>query len=465
MIRIKQRTQPWMSTEMIKLINLRDTYLRQFRKSKNQSDYELFIYHRNQVKYQKEKDKSQYYINVVNENKNRPKKLWQLLKEVGSSTKCKTKESSISLDIGNELCFDKVKVATHFNDFFTYNAASLVNKLPACSGQFGQSHVVEFYRNKHVTEDMFSLANVTVGQVSKILHSISLTHIINLSITTGGIPDDFKMTRIVPLYKKNSKTHVGNYRPISVLSVIAKVFEKVVFMQLSDYLSKNRLLYEFQSGFRSSYSTDTCLIHLTDYIKLENGKGNFTGMVLLDLQKAFDTVDHTILLNKLKWLGADDLTVQWFISYLTGRTQVTDIGGTMSEPKGVTCGVPQGSILGPLLFLLYVNDMASAVRCKLLLYADDSALIASGKNVADIESTLSSELEYVSNWLMDNKLSLHLGKTQSILFGTKRRLSTGVKLNVICNGNVIELKSNVTYLGVTLDQFLSGGNYSFQHPL
>ena len=187
---------------------------------------------------------------------------------------------------------------------------------------------------------MFSLANVTVGQVSKILHSMSsskatgldeipakylkdgssvisklLTHIINLSITTGSIPDDLKMARIVPLYKKNSKTHVGNYRPISVLSVISKVFEKVVFMQLSDYLSVNRLLYEFQSGFRSSYSTDTCLIHLTDYIKLENDKGNFTGMVLLDLQKAFDTVDHTILLNKLKWLGADVLTVQWFRSY------------------------------------------------------------------------------------------------------------------------------------------------------
>ena len=303
----------------------------------------------------------------------------------------------------------------------------------------GKSHVVEFYRNKHVTEDMFSLANATVGQVSNILHSMSssratgldeipakylkdgssvisklLTHIINLSITTGSIPDDLKMARIVPLYKKNSQTNVGNYRPISVLSVLSKVFEKVVFMQLSDYLSENRLLYEFQSGFRSSYSTDKCLIHLTDYIKLENDKGNFTGMVLLDLQKAFDTVDHTILLNKLKWLGADDLTVQWFRSYLTGRTQITDIGGTMSEPKGVTCGVPQGSILGPLLFLLYVNDMAYAVRCKLLLYADDSALIASGKNVADIESTLSSELEYVSNWLIDNKLSLHLGKTQSI---------------------------------------------------
>ena len=153
------------------------------------------------------------------------KKLWQLLKEVGSSTKCKTKESSISLDIGTELCVDKVMVATHCNDFFASNAASLVNNLPACSGQFGQSHVVEFYRNKHVIEDVFSLANVTIGQMSKILHSMSsskatclddipakhlkdgcsviykfLTHIINVSITTGSIPDELKMARIVPLY-------------------------------------------------------------------------------------------------------------------------------------------------------------------------------------------------------------------------------------------------------------------------
>ena len=154
------------------------------------------------------------------------------MKEVGSSTKCKTKESSISLDTGKELCFDKVKVATHFNDFFTYNSASLVNNIQAYSGQFGQSHVVEFYRDKHVAEDMFSLSNVYPGQVSKILHSMSsikatgldyipakylkdgssvisklLIHIINLSITIGSIPDDLKMARIIPLYKKNSKTH------------------------------------------------------------------------------------------------------------------------------------------------------------------------------------------------------------------------------------------------------------------
>ena len=136
------------------------------------------------------------------------------------------------------------------------------------------------------TEDISSVDDHLGVDGQRAVRPYSLSRSCECSITTGSIPDDLKMARIVPLYKKNSKTHVGNYRPISVLSVISKVFEKVVFMQLSDYLSENRLLYEFQSGFRSSYSTDTCLIHLTDYIKLENDKGNFTGMVLLDLQKA-----------------------------------------------------------------------------------------------------------------------------------------------------------------------------------
>ena len=124
--------------------------------------------------------------------------------------------------------------------------------------------------------------------------------------------------------------------------------------------------------------------------------------------------------------------------------------------KGITCGVPQGSIFGPLLFLLYINDMSAAVKCKLLLYADDSVLLASGKDLVEIEATLSCELESVNNWLIDNKLSLHLGKTQSIVFGTRKKLYKCSTLNIVCNGNVIESKSTVTYLGVTLDQSLSG---------
>ena len=145
-------------------------------------------------------------------------------------------------------------------------------------------------------------------------------------------------------------------------------------------------------------------------------------MVLLDLQKAFDTVDHAILLKKLSGVGVNELSICWFRSYLTGRVQLTDVDGTMSVAKGITCCVSQGAILGLLLFLLYINDMPAAVKCKLLLYADDSVLLASGKDIVEIEATLSSELKSVNDWLIDNKLSLHLGKTQSIVFGTRTKI-------------------------------------------
>ena len=186
--------------------------------------------------------------------------------------------------------------------------------------------------------------------------------------------------------------------------------------------------------------------------------GHYTGMVLLDLQKAFDTVNHDILLSKMNALGVNVNSVGWFRSYLSGRKQVVDVSGTMSSECNITCGVPQGSILGPLLFLIYVNDMPAAVKCKLMLYADDSALLVSGKVVSEIETVLSAELAAVQEWLIDNKLSLHLGKTESILFASKGRLQKHNSIQVRCGGNDIESKQDVTYLGVTLDQSLSGEN-------
>ena len=153
---------------------------------------------------------------------------------------------------------------------------------------------------------------------------------------------------------------------------------------------------------------------------MEISKGKYVGMVLMDLQKAFDTVDHDILLDKLDAMGFDHN--EWFKSYLRGRKQMVVVNDVSSETGTVTCGVPQGSILGPLLFLCYVNDMPISVKCKLLLYADDSALIISGFDPKEIAKELSKELESCRQWLIDNKLSLHLGKTEEILFGSKRKL-------------------------------------------
>lgn len=194
---------------------------------------------------------------------------------------------------------------------------------------------------------------------------------------------------------------------------------------------------KFQSGFRSGFSTDTCLIHLTDFIRYENDKGNVVGMVLLDLQKAFDTVDHSILLMKLQASGLSIDVLNWFKSYLSDRQQLVDVSGTYSSNSKITCGVPQGSILGPLLFLIYVNDMSAVVKNKLLLYADDSGILVTGKSLFVVEKALTDDMELVSQWLVDNKLSLHFGKTESILFGSRQKLRSQSNLHITCSGTSI----------------------------
>jgi len=340
--------------------------------------------------------------------------------------------------------------------------------------------VSAFYFKKVFFRNSCSLSIVTENNVLKYLNKLSaskatgldgissrfvsdgasiiccpLTHVINLSIIQGVVPDDFKAARVVPLYKKGNKNEVGNYRPVSILCIVTKILERIVYDQVENYLNKQKLLYEFQSGFRKSFSTDTCLIHLSDYIRFNLDKGNYVGMVLLDLQKAFDTVDHFILFDKLKMIGFSPDVIRWFESYLSSRKQCTDVSGIQSSLENVTCGVPQGSILGPLLFLIYVNDMAGVVNNKLLLYADDSAILVSGESKHDIECLLAQDLERVSHWLVDNKLSLHLGKTESILFGSKPKLKKESNLNISCNGTVIQHTDSVKYLGATLDQCLS----------
>jgi hypothetical protein len=358
-----------------------------------------------------------------------------------------------------------------------------VDELPNGTGKYDSSFLKTYYQNQNVSENCFSLSEVMETHIVDVLKSISahnatgldnvsarflkdgasvlarpLAHLINLSISSGIVPNDLKSARVVPLHKKNSKTSVGNYRPVSILSVVSKVFEKVVYSQLNNYLQHSNLLYSLQSGFRSNYSTDTCLIHLLDHLRSQSDKGNFTGMVMLDLQKAFDTVNHEILFSKLSAMGVDHSSVNWFKSYLQNRTQVVEVKGTMSDYMPISCGVPQGSILGPLLFLVYVNDLPASVKCKTVLYADDSALLVSGKDVSEIEQTLSSELQSVCNWLVDNKLSIHLGKTESILFGSCRKLKDKIGLHITCNGSNILAKSEVKYLGVSIDQSFTGNN-------
>ena len=288
--------------------------------------------------------------------------------------------------------------------------------------------------------------------------AIPVTQICNLSIKLSHFPHDCKLAKLKPLYKKGSKTDPKNYRPISLLPIVSKIIEKIIHDQTMEYLTDNKILYRYQSGFRKNHSTDTCLSYLTDKILTGFDSGLLTGMILIDLQKAFDTINHDILLKKMSLAGFSCQSITWFESYLSNRRFQVNIKNKYSNVANINCGVPQGSILGPLLFLLYVNDMPQAVDCELFLYADDSCLVYQHRDAKAIETKLNNNFSSVCNWFVDNKLSIHFGedKTKCILFGTKKQLKKDNNLNIRYDTVHIKQYHTVSYLGCILDENLSG---------
>ena len=480
-VRIKGRTEPWMNSDILDLIRQRDKALEYANRNKeNRELRKNFNNIRNKLQREVNKAKSNYLKNKIEDNKKNPKEIWRQFKTLGYSNKHKD-NSKVILNINNEICSEPKEVAQYMNNYFLNVAKELVQKLPSASNIYSTLSplVKQFYRDKNVRPNSFKLHPISENFVNNELNNLNvnkstgydeiqarflkdgsseirevITYLINLSITTNVFPDEFKFAKVKPLYKKNDKTEVENFRPVSILSTLSKILEKSVYVQLEKYLSDNNILYSYQSGFRKGHSTDTCLINLYDYIHCGLSEGDFVGMVLLDLQKAFDTVNHNILCDKLEILGIG--SIEWFSSYLSNRKQFVTVNNIYSNFGSVTCGVPQGSILGPLLFLCYINDMPISVTCRLLLYADDSALLVCGKDASKIASILSENLRSCRNWLIDNKLSLHLGKTESILFGTKRKLKNVNDFSVRCNKIIIHNVKCVKYLGLMLDENLSG---------
>ena len=229
--------------------------------------------------------------------------------------------------------------------------------------------------------------------------------IINLSIKLSTFPDKCKIGKLTPLFKKGSKTDPRNYRTISLLPLIFKLIEKAIHIQTQEYLDKNGLIYKFQSGVRNNFSTDSCLVQLTDYTIKGMDKEQHTGMILIDLQKAFDTLDHDVLLKKMECVGFKKPVIKWFKSYLSNRKFSVSVEGVFLEEGLLTCGVPQGSILGPLLFLIYINDLPQSLsETTSNLYADDTCIYYQHRDIQKIENVLNKEFSSLCEWFINNKL-------------------------------------------------------------
>ena len=237
-----------------------------------------------------------------------------------------------------------------------------------------------------------------------------------MSFNQGVFPNILKIANVIPIHKKGDKLDCNNYRPISLLSSISKIFEKSMHIRLVNFLKKNKLLFCHQFGFRNGYSVNHALTSLTELIRKALDEDKFACGVFIDLQKAFDTVDHNILLSKL-YHCVKGTPHQWFKSYLTGRQQYTTINHQTLSLSNVKYGVPQGSVLGPLLFLLYINDLNKAVvHSKVHYFADDTNFLYASHSLKNLNKTVNFDLSNLVQWLRANKISLHVNKTEIVVF-------------------------------------------------
>ena len=298
--------------------------------------------------------------------------------------------------------------------------------------------------------------------------SPAVVHLFNLSFKTGFIPKNYKSAKVIPIFKAGEQNRFDNYRPISILNAFSKLMEKIVAGQMIKYLNKYKILYEHQYGFRPGRNTSQPLLQLINkvYQGLNSKDYEYTISVFIDLRKAFDTCNISILLKKLEHYGFRGISLKWFSSYLNERTQYVEINGEKSSLKKITHGVPQGSVLGPILFLIYINDLPNAIEIFSSLFADDTIFVNSNKDLKVLEETTNVQLEKAKIWFQSNKLSLNVSKTKYIVFRTNRMANLNPEFKITIGEREVERIGNdcnqrsFKFVGVHLDE-----NMSWEHHI
>ena len=379
------------------------------------------------------------------------------------------KVADIFLNIDGKLLTDQKIVVDKMNNYFVNVADKLANKIP-------KTHLTHKYFLKNPNAQSLFLTDIGPDEIHKIIQDMGinksgdiygitpslikhggpvligiLTLLFNKSIDQGIFPSALKLSKIVPI-QGDSIFEVSNYRPISLLPILSKILEKVMYSRVIDFITKYNILYKNQYGFQKCMSTEYAINSLLHNI-VESMNQDKTGFcILLDFAKAFDTVNHQILLDKLHYYGIRGNALKWFQSYLEDRQQCTEIGNTQSKLEYIKCGVPQGSILGPLLFLLYINDIVlSSNIFNFTLFADDTSLFYSHKNVEEAVITMTQELANISEWLAANKLSLNVGKSKLLVFNNKKQID----VNLTLNGEPLKEVDHAKYLGILIDNKLN----------
>jgi hypothetical protein len=425
------KMEPWYTDGLLVSRKTKIKLHKQFLKSRteiNEIKYKSYLKTYNTLT---RKAKRDYCADYFRKNSGNGRKIWSYANEMLDRTKAKEPLTKEFMGNNKEKIMGDKNIANLLNSHFTSVGPKLASHMPI-SNKFKE--YLNQKHNKTLTlrelppetikkfiDGMESKKSSSFDEISNHLLKelkmellLPITNIINLSIKQGIFPETLKIAKIVPLFKSGEKNEANNYRPISLLPVLSKLYEKSIYSQLSEYFEEH-FLTKYQYGFRSKRETSHCILNYLNNI-YANSASKWHVAIFIDLRKAFDTVPHDILLHKLKYYGLDEIAIKWLTCYLTNRQQSTDVNGIFSDLEYILCGVPQGSILGPLLFLIFINDLPNSTAFLINLFADDTTLQYHGSNIRSLETEVNKHIITIMNWFKENRLSIHPQKTYCMVY-------------------------------------------------
>ena len=467
----KRKNKPFITKEISSSLKTKQKMLNKLTKHPTNSKWSDFKSYRNKLTRTIEDSKRKYYQQQIRNTKSNTKKLWKTVNSIINLKHTNPKSKiNISTD-SNVIINDPQKVSNLLNSYFTSIGTELSNKIseptdksltPLTSvttvrnsmflNPLTEAEILTYISLLDSSKSTASSCSPTkfIKMSSNVIAPI-LTKIFNKCIHEGVFPNSLKRAEIIPIFKKGDKLKLCNYRPISLLPSFSKIFERHLYNELNKFLTKNKIMHKHQYGFKENSSTEQAITQIIEQVSSYMEKQLTTCCIFIDLSKAFDTVNHKILLSKLYSYGIRGIPAKLITSYLTNRTQRTKIDCASSDSETIVCGVPQGSILGPLLFNLYINDLPNASLFSVRLFADDACLLYTNKDPIIVEKTVNQHLKHINNWLKINKLSINYTKTNFKIFS---RSKIDFKFNIQMEGNKIEQVKEVRYLGVYLDHKL-----------
>ena len=466
---MKAKSKPWLTKGLLKSVKTKN---KMFQLCYKQHDVDLIMKYkkyRNKLTKLTQIAKRMYYQNQLTSHKNDLSQRWKIISEIICNRKRYQEMITSIIDSDGKEVSDQSIISKTLNEFFVNIGPNMDAKIPPSRNIFNIPSVVNSFAYEPISNDEVYLqlsqlnprkANGPENLPNKFWNLLApiispfLANIFNECFEVGKFPATLKQAKVIPIHKGGPKNVATNYRPISLLSPISKVFEKLIYCRLENFLTKHNIISTQQYGFREGHSTEMVIVDLTNKLKLHIDEGYLTCCIFLDLSKAFDTVNHKILLKKLEAYGIRGNMQDLLSSYPSNRQQYTECNGAQSENNVIKCGVPQGSTLGPFLFLLYVNDLPLHTKFYVNLFADDTVLMLKNRNIDHLQQQVTEQLNGINDWMIYNRLSINYSKTTYFITQPRNKRKLLNEINIKMGELTIQEQNNAKYLGIHIDRAL-----------